>query len=74
MIDCQKERCRQHYIGVTQRSFRKRVNEHISYIKYKKISEETGEHFNLPGHSHTDMKFTIIEQVKSLDPLYAGER
>ena len=39
----------------------------------KKISEATGEHFNLPGHSHTDMKFTIIEQVKSLDPIYARE-
>ena len=74
MIDCQKERCRQRYIGVTQRSFRKRVNEHIGYVKNKKISEATGEHFNLPGHSHTDMKFTIIEQVKSLDPVYARER
>ena len=31
MIDCQKERCRQRYIGVTQRSFRKRVNGHIGY-------------------------------------------
>ena len=37
-------------------------------------SKATGEHFNLPGHSHTDMKFTIIEQVKSLDPVYAWER
>ena len=60
MIDCQKETCRQRYIGVTQRSFRKRVNEHIVYVKNKKISESTCEHFNLPGHSHTDMKLTII--------------
>ena len=74
MIECQKERCRQRYIGVTQRAFRKRMTEHIGYVKNKKISEATGEHFNLPGHSHTDMKFTIIEQVKSLDPVYARER
>ena len=40
----------------------------------RNIIEATGEHFKLPGHSHTDMKFTIIEQVKSLDPVYARER
>ena len=74
LIDCQKERCRQRYIGVTKRSFRKRVKEHIGYVKNEKISEATGEHFNLPGLSHTDMKFTIIEQVKSLDPISARER
>ena len=71
MIDCQKKRHRQRYIGVTQRSFRKRVNEHIGYVKNKTISETTGEQFNLPRHNHTDMTFTIIEQVKSLDPVYA---
>ena len=74
MFDCQKERCRQCYIGVTQISFRKRVKEHIGYVKNIKISEATGEHFNLPVHSHTDMQFTIIEQVKSLYPIYARER
>ena len=39
-----------------------------------KINEATCKYFNLPGHSHTDMKFSIIEQVKSLDPIYARER
>ena len=43
-------------------------------LRTKKKSEATGEHFNLPGHSHTDMKFTIIEQAKSFDPVYARER
>ena len=40
----------------------------------QKISEAAGKHFILPGNSHTNMKFTIIEQVKSLDPVYARER
>ena len=30
--------------------------------------------FNLPGHDITHMKFSILEQVKSQDPLYARER
>ena len=43
-------------------------------LRTKKISEATGEHLNLPGHSHTDMKLTIIEQVKSLNSVYARKR
>ena len=39
-----------------------------------KKSEATGEHFNLPGYCHKYMKFTILEQVKSLDPVYARKR
>ena len=58
MIQCQKKRCRQRYIGVTQR-----VKEHIGYVKNKTIYEATCENFNLPVHSYTDMKFTILEQV-----------
>lgn len=37
-------------------------------------SYATCENFNLLGKSHTAMKFTIKEQVKSLDPIYAKER
>ena len=50
------------------------MKEHIGYIKNEKVSEATGEYFNLPTHSPADMKFTIIEQVKSLDSIYARER
>ena len=35
MIECQWEMCKQPYIGVTQRSFKKRVREHIGYIQKK---------------------------------------
>ena len=46
----------------------------LAMLRTKINCEATGEHFNLPGHSHTDMKFTIIEQVKALGPVYARER
>ena len=33
-----------------------------------------GEHYNRPGHSKNDLKFTIIEKVRFSDPLYRRER
>lgn len=36
-------------------------------------SQPIGEHFNLAGHSKNDMKFTFIEKVRSVDPLYGRE-
>ena len=35
-------------------------------------SQATGEHFNSPGHSLSDI--TILEKVKSTDHLYRKER
>ena len=34
----------------------------------------TGEHSNRPGHGVENMKFTVLEKVKSSDPLYGRER
>ena len=34
----------------------------------------TGEHFNIPGHSLSDLTVTILERVKSTDDLYRKER
>ena len=34
----------------------------------------TGEQFNLAGHSLANMKFTILEIVRSKAPLYRKER
>ena len=34
----------------------------------------TGEHFNLPGHTYQNMKFTIVEKVKKQDIIYRQER
>ena len=53
---------------------RDRIYQHVDYARNKTLSQATGEHFNLPGHSMHNMKFTVLEQVKSNDPLYARER
>ena len=37
--------------------------EHRGYINNNK-NKATGNHFNLPGHSVNDMRFTILEKVK----------
>ena len=73
MIECNKEYCKKRYIGITQQEFRERVYQHIGYVRNKSISRATGEHFNFPGHSTHNMKFTILEQVKSTDPIYGRE-
>ena len=74
ILECQKEQCKQKYIGETERKFIKRVYEHIGYARNKVISQTTGYHFNLPGHSTEDMKFSIIEKVKKNDSTYRKER
>ena len=74
LLECEKEYCKKKYIGTTQQEFRDRIYQHIGYVRNKQISKATGEHFNLPGHRSHHMKFTILEKVKSLDPLYGRER
>ena len=34
----------------------------------------TGEHFNKPGHSVSNLRITILEQIKNTNPLYRKER
>ena len=74
IISCQKHNCQKQYIGISDREFRLRIYEHLGYVRNKVRSIATGHHFNLPGHSIDDMKFSIIEQVKTRDELYRRER
>ena len=74
LIECNKDRCKKRYIGFTTKTFRERMSQHIGYVKNKVISKSTGEHFNLPGHDKKNMKFTILEKVRSQDPLFGRER
>ena len=74
MIECQKDYCKERYIGETERELRERISEHRGYIHNKNVSTATGEHFNLPGHQLSDMKVTIIEKVKKYDESYRKER
>ena len=64
-IQCTKEKCNLKYIGENEWELKDRMSEHVGYIR---ISEATGEHFNLIGHSH--MNVTILEKMKSQEELY----
>ena len=74
MIQCEKDSCRLRYIGESKRPIRNRIADHRGYIVNKHLDKATGAHFNLPGHSLANMRFTILEQVKKNCTLYRKER
>ena len=49
-------------------------SQHLGHVINKTLSKATGENFNLPGHEKNNMKFTILEKVRSADTLYGRER
>ena len=72
MWRCRKENCidkpENFYIGMTKRKFQIRFSEHLGYIKSDKLSEPSGEHFNLPGHQLSDIEGMVLEKVRSNNP------
>ena len=62
------------YIGESGRPLLYRLAEHRGYIVNHMVDKPTGAHFTSPGHSLSDMKVIILEQVKIQDPLYRKER
>ena len=74
LLQCDKNNCNARYVGETERKFKERVKEHLGYARNFKLNQPSGYHFNLPGHSVHNMKFSILEKVQSNDPLYRKER
>ena len=74
LIECDKNNCKERYVGETGRIFKFRLDEHRGYIINKDESQATGAHFNLPGHSLANMKSTILEQVNIKSDIYRKER
>ena len=74
LIECKKETCKIRYIGETERTLHERLSDHRGYVKRLIPTQTTGEHFNSPGHSLSDLTITIIEQVKKGGELYRKER
>uniref|UniRef100_A0A8C3HVR0 GIY-YIG domain-containing protein n=1 Tax=Chrysemys picta bellii TaxID=8478 RepID=A0A8C3HVR0_CHRPI len=64
------------YIGQTRQSLRKRINGHKSDIRNHNTQKPVGEHFNLSGHSMSDLhtksfSFLLVrEQLKELTKQY----
>ena len=74
LIQCDKEKCKQMYIGESKRKLKDRLLEHKSYVEDKKLSQATGFHFNLPGHSFKNVKIIVLERVKKISDSYRKER
>ena len=53
---------------MTKRKFQIRFSEHLGYIKSDKLSEPSGENFNLPGHQLSDIEGMVLEKVRSNNP------
>ena len=72
MWRCKKENCIKKpenlYIGMSKRKFQTRFSEHLGYIKSEKVFEPSGEHFNLPGHTLSDIEGMVLEKVRSENP------
>ena len=62
------------YVGESERSLQDRFSEHRGYVTHQNLTKATGYHFNLPGHSVSDMRVTILEKIHSSDPLVRKER
>lgn len=64
------------YVGLTKRKSKTRWDEHRQSLNpiIGKDMNSIGKHFNLPGHSTTNMKFSGIEKVYSKDPFILRSR
>ena len=74
MIECDKQNCKQRYIGETERTLNERFTEHKGYVKNKHLNQATGSHFNEPGHGLENMKVIIIEKSKQTNEPFRKER
>ena len=55
----------------SERSLKDRISEHIGYVRTQKLDKSTGQHFDKPGHTLSNLTVTIIY---SDDIFYRKER
>ena len=63
-IECKKDKFQEYNIGETGNELRKRITQHRGYVTNKETKKATGLHFNLPGHSISDMEIQILEKIR----------
>ena len=61
LLECTK--CAEMHIGESKRPLKEPLSEHAKYAISVIPSKATGEHFNRPGHSLSNMKFIIKNQT-----------
>ena len=75
LIQCNKEFCKEsRYIGETGRPLKYRFSDHRGYVTNNVTKQATGAHFTQAGHSLSNMKVSILEQVKIRSIEYRKER
>ena len=72
MIGCLK--CDKQYIGETNKTINQRFRQHKGYVNNRKLNKATGAHFNLLGHSVSDMRITMVEKIYNQDNFFRKER
>ena len=61
-------RYKKQYVGKTQNPLHIHLNGHHFDIKNNKTEKSVAAHFNIPGHSLSDLTILVIEKVRTLDP------
>ena len=72
-ITCLHPKCRLQYLGKTDGKLTTRFGGHRRDVENKKDCA-VGRHFNLPGHSVSDMRIVIVEKVHNTDPFFLRNR
>ena len=72
-ITCIHPKCRLQYLGKTDGTLKKRFGGHRTDVEKKKDCS-IGRHFNLPGHSVSDMRVCIVEKVHNKNGFFLRER
>ena len=63
LIQYKKENCKEDkQVGESERELGEKITKHRGYIHRKETNQTTGDHFNKPGHSISNMKITILEK------------
>ena len=57
-------------VGESERS----LQDPFSYVRNKHLTKAEGCHNNLPGHTVSDMRVTIVEKIHTSDPLIRKQR
>ena len=62
------------YTGKTEKMASSRFSSHKSDTNTGKISKAVAEHFHLPGHKFSDIRFLPFEKINSNDPTLLRSR